>query len=99
MNTNDTPERLSPAASSVTAAQIVTDLLANPYPHDLMEIRRDVNTYASETSAMADLETYCTEAFALKARAGWRAAQDAAREWLSSQNASGEMPMEAKGKL
>lgn len=86
MNTNDTPERLSPAAGSVTAAQIVADLLQYPYPHDLLEIRRAVNTYTSETSAMADLETYCTEAFALKARAEWRAAQDAAREWLSSQN-------------
>ena len=87
MNTSDTPERFSPAASSVTAAQIVADLLENPYPHDLIEIRRAVNTYTSETSAMADLESYCTEAFALKARADWQAAQDAAREWLSSQNA------------
>jgi hypothetical protein len=39
MNTNDTPERLSPAAGSVTAEKIVKDLLANPYPHDLMAMR------------------------------------------------------------
>jgi hypothetical protein len=76
-----------PASGSVTAVEIVSALLENPYPHDLMEIRRAVNTYTSEMSAMADLETYCTGAFALKARAHWQAAQDAAREWLSSQHA------------
>jgi hypothetical protein len=87
MNTPPTNfEPLSARAGSVTAAEIVAALLANPYPYDLMAIRRAVNTYTSETSAMADLETYCTEAFALKARAGWQAAQNAAREWLSSQN-------------
>jgi hypothetical protein len=85
MNTPPTNFEPLPAhAGSVTAAQIVADLLQYPYPHDLIEIRRAVNTYTSETSAMADLETYCTEAFALKARAEWRAAQDAAREWLEA---------------
>jgi hypothetical protein len=49
-----------------------------------MDIRRAANTYTSETSAMADMETYCTEAFAMKARADWQAAQDAAREWLEN---------------
>jgi hypothetical protein len=87
MNTPPTNLEPLPARTPVTAEQIVADLLANPYPHDLMNIRREVNTYTSETSAMDDLETYCTEAFALKARAHWRTAQDAAREWLSSQHA------------
>jgi len=89
MNTPPTNfEPLPARAGSMTAAKIVADLLNNPYPHDLMEIRRAVNTYTSETSAMADLETYCTEEYALKARAGWRASQDAACQWLSSQNDS-----------
>jgi hypothetical protein len=68
----------------MTANDIIHDLLANPYPHDLMDIRQAANTYTSETSAMADMETYCTEAFAMKARADWQAAQDAAKEWLKN---------------
>lgn len=92
MNTNDTPERLSPAAGSVTAEQIVKDLLANPYPHDLMAIRRKIEREyghgcgVDEDMAREEMDTYCTENFMLEARAKWKAAQDAAREWLSSQN-------------
>lgn len=40
MNTSDTNfEPLPARAGSVTAVQIVADLLTNPYPHDLMAIR------------------------------------------------------------
>jgi hypothetical protein len=78
------------AAGSVTAVQIVTDLLANPYPHDLMAIRHEVNmSYGTdeegEQMARAEMDTYCTEDFMIDARHKWKAAQDAAREWLSSQ--------------
>lgn len=81
-----------PAAGSVTAVQIVTDLLANPYPHDLMAVRRKIEREyghgcgVDEDMAREEMDTYCTEEFMLDARAKWKAAQDAAREWLSLQN-------------
>jgi hypothetical protein len=32
--------------------------------------------------ACEEIDTYCTENFMLEARKKWKAAQDAAREWL-----------------
>jgi hypothetical protein len=82
------PEDVSPAVVEVTATQIVTDLLANPYPHDLMSIRREVErVYGrdNEEAARAEMDAYCTQDALLEARRKWVDAQDAAREWLSSQ--------------
>jgi hypothetical protein len=89
MNTSNTNfEPLPARAGSVTAVQIVTDLLANPYPQDLMAIRREVEReWGDEEVAREEMDTYCTENFMLEAREKWKAAQDAARDWLSSQNA------------
>ena len=89
MNTSDTNfEPLPARAGSVTAAQIVADLLANPYPHDLMAIRREVEReWESEEVAREEMDAYCTHEAMMEARRKWTAAQDAAREWLSSQNA------------
>lgn len=93
MNTSDTNfEPLPARAGSVTAVQIVTDLLANPYPQDLMAIRRKIEREyghgrgVDEDMAREEMDTYCTEQVMLDARAKWKAAQNAAREWLSSQN-------------
>jgi hypothetical protein len=97
MNTSNTNFEPLPARDgSVTAVQIVTDLLANPYPHDLMAIRRNIEREyghgcgVDEDMAREEMDTYCTEEFMLDARAKWKAAQDAAREWLSSQNGMDE---------
>jgi len=97
MNTSNTNFEPLPARDgSVTAVQIVTDLLANPYPHDLMAIRRKIEREyghgcgVDEDMAREEMDTYCTEEFMLDARAKWKAAQDAAREWLSSQNVQSE---------
>ena len=73
---------LVPESELLQAKNIIADLLANPYPHDLIAIRLKASKYASETSAMADMETYCTNEFMLKARADWNATQETAREWL-----------------
>lgn len=64
------------------AKNIIADLLANPYPHDLMAIRLKASKYGSETAAMADMEAYCTEEFMLKARADWNTSQETAKAYL-----------------
>lgn len=80
-------EPLPARAGSVTAVQIVADLLANPYPHDLMAIRREVEReWADEEVAREEMDAYCTHEALMDARRKWTAAQDTAREWLSSQN-------------
>lgn len=88
MNTPPTNfEQLPARAGSVTAAQIVIDLLANPYPHDLMAIRREVEReWGDEEVARQEMDAYCTHEAMMEARQKWTAAQDAAREWLSPQN-------------
>jgi len=94
MNTSDTNfEPLPARAGSVTAAQIVADLLANPYPHDLMAIRREVEReWGDEEVAREEMDAYCTHGALIDARQKWTAAQDAARKWLSSQNAKEQQP-------
>lgn len=67
------------------AKNIITDLLENPYPHDLIKIRKDAAGYTSEEYAAEDMEAYCTEEAALKARAEWKLAQEIAREFLKKQ--------------
>ena len=80
-------EPLPARAGSVTAAQIVADLLANPYPHDLMAIRRKAEReWLDEEVAREEMDAYCTHEAMMDARRKWTASQDAAREWLSSQN-------------
>jgi hypothetical protein len=71
----------------MTAAKIVADLLANPYPHDLMAIRREVEReWGDEEVAREEMDAYCTHEALIDARKKWTAAQDAAREWLSLHN-------------
>ena len=91
MNTPPTNfEPLPARAGSVTAAEIVAALLANPYPHDLMTIRREVEReWGDEEVAREEMDAYCTQEAMMDARRKWTAAQDAAREWLSSQNVPG----------
>ncbi len=62
MNTSPTNfEPLPARAGSVTAVQIVADLLANPYPHDLMAIRREVEReWGDEEVAREEMHAYCT---------------------------------------
>lgn len=88
MNTPPTNfEPLPARAGSVTAAQIVADLLANPYPHDLMAIRREIEReWCDEEVAREEMDAYCTHDALINARQKWTASQNAAREWLSSQN-------------
>jgi hypothetical protein len=88
MNTRQTNSEPLPArAGSVTAAQIVADLLASPYPYNLMAIRREVEReWGDEEVAREEMDAYCTHEALIDARQKWTAAQDAAREWLSSQN-------------
>jgi hypothetical protein len=70
-----------------TAAEIVAALLANPYPHDLMAIRREVEReWGDEEVAREEMDAYCTHEAMMEARRKWTAAQDAGHEWLSSQN-------------
>ena len=64
------------------AKSIIADLLEHPYPHDMMEIRKDAAGYTSEKYAAEDMDAYCTEEAALKARAEWKLAQETAREFL-----------------
>ena len=71
-------------SEAVTANDIIHDLLANPYPYDLMRIRQAAENYFDEEEAMGNMEVYCTAEFAMKARADWQAAQDAAKEWLDN---------------
>ena len=84
---------MTTANDSTQPVQIVTDLLAHPYPHDLMAIRRKVEREyghgcgIDEDMAREEMDTYCTEEFMFDARRKWQAAQSAARDWLSSQNA------------
>jgi len=68
----------------MTAEDIIHDLLEHPYPHDLMAIRSQAAKYSSEAEAMIEMDAYCAESFAMKARADWQNAQDAAREWLKN---------------
>lgn len=87
MNTQQTTSEPLPNAGSVTAVRIVADLLTNPYPHDLMAIRREVEReWGDEEVAREEMDTYCTHEAMMDARRKWTASQDAAREWLSSQN-------------
>jgi len=67
------------------AKEIIADLLEHPYPHDLMVIRKDAAGYTSEEYAAEEMEAYCTEESALKARAEWKLAQETAREFLKKQ--------------
>lgn len=68
--------------------EIIAELLANPYPHDLIAIRREVERdwWGDEEIAREEMDCYCTQESMLEARRKATAAQDAAREWLSSQN-------------
>lgn len=80
-------QALDLAHGSVTAQKIVADLLSNPYPHDLIAIRLDVQLeFESEQLAREKMEAYCTEVEMMDARRKWAAAQNAARKWLSSPN-------------
>jgi hypothetical protein len=72
------------------ALKIITDLLANPYPHDLIAIRGEVErNYGgledSEKVAAVEMDTYCTYNFMMDARQKYTEAQDAAHKWLSHQ--------------
>jgi hypothetical protein len=83
----DDPEEDTPAVVVVPATKIVADLLANPYPHDLMAIRREIEReWGDEETAREEMDTYCTHEAMMDARRKWTEAQDAARAWLSSQN-------------
>jgi hypothetical protein len=68
-----------------TARDIIADLLNHPYPYDLMAIRKEAARYDSETSAMVEMDAYCTEEAALKARADWNNAQETAKKFLKKQ--------------
>ena len=64
---------------------IIRDLLAHPYPHDLMEIRREVREFgANEAEARKWINAYCTEEFAMKARADWDYAVHRAEAFLAA---------------
>lgn len=83
----DDPEEDTPVVVIVPATKIVADLLANPYPHDLMAIRREVEReWGDEETAREEMDAYCTHEAMMDARRKWTEAQDAARAWLSSQN-------------
>jgi hypothetical protein len=74
---------VTPAVVEVSAAKIVADLLANPYPHDLMAIRREVEReWGDEETAREEMDAYCTHKVMMDARQKWIAAQEAARAWL-----------------
>lgn len=65
------------------AAQIVADLLANEYPHDLMAIRREVEReWCDEQVAREEMDAYCTQEFMMEARQKWKSAKAAAQSWL-----------------
>ncbi len=68
----------------MTAIEIIKDLLDNPYPYDLMEIRREVEEggYESEEEAKEDMDCYCTEEYLLKCREKYRIAQNNAKDFL-----------------
>lgn len=70
MNTQQTTSEPLPArAGSVTAAEIVAALLANPYPHDLMDIRREVEReWGDEEVAREEMDAYCTHEAMMEAR-------------------------------
>jgi len=69
---------------AVNANDIIAALLAQPYPHDLMAIRKEAEGYFSEELARVGMDAYCTEEMMLKARQGWQKAQETAREWLKN---------------
>lgn len=64
--------------------RIIQDLLSNPYPHDLMEIRRQVREDygGNEEEAGDDMFAYCTEQFALDALDAHYAAVQRAQQFL-----------------
>jgi hypothetical protein len=81
----DTPAvvEVTPAVVEVSADKIVADLLANPYPHDLMAIRREVEReWGDEETAREEMDAYCTHKVMMDARQKWLAAREAARAWL-----------------
>lgn len=66
-------------SESVEALRLV---LSNPYPYDLLEIRREVleEFGGNEEEAKENLDAWCSEEFALKAYNDHRAAVDLAKE-------------------
>ena len=65
--------------------EALTNLLANPYPHDLMAIRLEVEREwgGDETAAKEEMDTYCTQEYMLEAREKWKSAENVARKLLN----------------
>jgi len=65
--------------------EALANLLVNPYPHDLMAIRIEVERDwgGDEAAAQEEMSTYCTQEMMLEARQKWKSAEDAARKLLN----------------
>lgn len=65
--------------------EALTNLLANPYPHDLIAIRLEVEREwgGDEKVAQEEMDTYCTREYMLEAREKWKSAENAARKLLN----------------
>ena len=69
----------------MTAEDIIQSLLNNPYPHDLMKIRKLAESYDSEEEAKENMVAYCTTEFLIDALHEHYAAQNMAKAWLEEQ--------------
>jgi hypothetical protein len=65
--------------------EALANLLANPYPHDLMAIRIEVEREwgGDEEVAQEEMDAYCTQEYMLEAREKWKSAENAARKLLN----------------
>jgi len=66
----------------MTANDIIENLLNNPYPHDLMRIRKLAESYETEEDAREMMEAYCTTEFLVDALHKHYSAHDLAWGWL-----------------
>lgn len=66
----------------MTAEDIIHDLLENPYPHDLVAIRKLADSYGSEEEAKEKMIAYCTTKFLIDALNEYYAARNMAKDWL-----------------
>lgn len=41
----------------------LSDLLSNPFPHDLVRLRREAAEYENETEARLDMDEFCSQAY------------------------------------
>jgi hypothetical protein len=66
----------------MNAEDIIQNLLNNPYPHDLMKIRKLAESYETEEDAKERMVAYCTTEFLVDALHEHYAAQNLAWGWL-----------------